>query len=303
MSLGRNDPCLCGSGKKYKKCCLPKDEKARHEISEESPDAAPGPQSGKGRNAPEREPDPITEAWQARLREFRAADYESGYELFSRTLDDPELMDGEMAFEMLSAMFSASARLEHRYRFDALIESLEERRPDAYLDEKPYFLKWRVTNALLAGRSELVSKLMLELAPLAEKDIDTFNRAEERVAYHGHLTALVDAMRVAWPGVKSSSNIVPWGIEEFCNRAIAYELLNYAGGISASNQTSPALVERLGFYSPVDANQLAAYLEDITDWPGKTWTMKDFQFAAPSQSRHFIVSAGSITRSPIPISR
>jgi predicted Zn-dependent protease len=23
---GRNDPCPCGSGKKYKKCCLPKDE-------------------------------------------------------------------------------------------------------------------------------------------------------------------------------------------------------------------------------------------------------------------------------------
>lgn len=24
--LGRNDPCHCGSGKKYKKCCLPKDD-------------------------------------------------------------------------------------------------------------------------------------------------------------------------------------------------------------------------------------------------------------------------------------
>jgi uncharacterized protein YecA (UPF0149 family) len=24
--IGRNDPCLCGSGKKYKKCCLDKDE-------------------------------------------------------------------------------------------------------------------------------------------------------------------------------------------------------------------------------------------------------------------------------------
>ncbi|MEK6589771.1 MAG: SEC-C metal-binding domain-containing protein [Nitrospinota bacterium] len=23
-TIGRNDPCLCGSGKKYKKCCLPK---------------------------------------------------------------------------------------------------------------------------------------------------------------------------------------------------------------------------------------------------------------------------------------
>jgi hypothetical protein len=27
-SLGRNDPCHCGSGKKYKQCCLAKDEAA-----------------------------------------------------------------------------------------------------------------------------------------------------------------------------------------------------------------------------------------------------------------------------------
>ena len=27
---GRNDPCPCGSGNKYKKCCLPKDEAAEH---------------------------------------------------------------------------------------------------------------------------------------------------------------------------------------------------------------------------------------------------------------------------------
>ncbi|MCC5890622.1 MAG: SEC-C domain-containing protein [Alkalibacterium sp.] len=27
--LGRNDPCHCGSGKKYKKCCLVKDEKMK----------------------------------------------------------------------------------------------------------------------------------------------------------------------------------------------------------------------------------------------------------------------------------
>jgi tetratricopeptide (TPR) repeat protein len=29
--LGRNDQCRCGSGKKYKKCCLPKDEAAAAE--------------------------------------------------------------------------------------------------------------------------------------------------------------------------------------------------------------------------------------------------------------------------------
>jgi hypothetical protein len=30
-TTGRNDPCPCGSGKKYKKCHLPADEAARHE--------------------------------------------------------------------------------------------------------------------------------------------------------------------------------------------------------------------------------------------------------------------------------
>jgi uncharacterized protein YecA (UPF0149 family) len=46
---GRNEPCRCGSGRKYKQCCLDKDEsearmtraKAAAEAPESSPDAAP----------------------------------------------------------------------------------------------------------------------------------------------------------------------------------------------------------------------------------------------------------------------
>jgi len=46
--LGRNEPCRCGSGRKYKQCCLDKDEsearvahaKAIAEAPESSPDAA-----------------------------------------------------------------------------------------------------------------------------------------------------------------------------------------------------------------------------------------------------------------------
>lgn len=32
LSIGRNDPCPCGSGKKYKKCCLPRNE--QRDLSE-----------------------------------------------------------------------------------------------------------------------------------------------------------------------------------------------------------------------------------------------------------------------------
>jgi hypothetical protein len=41
--IGRNEPCHCGSGKKYKKCCLEKDIKtereARYHIHVRDPNA------------------------------------------------------------------------------------------------------------------------------------------------------------------------------------------------------------------------------------------------------------------------
>jgi SEC-C motif-containing protein len=40
-SLGRNDPCHCGSGKKYKACCLAKDEAAAREARAKAAAEAP----------------------------------------------------------------------------------------------------------------------------------------------------------------------------------------------------------------------------------------------------------------------
>lgn len=37
MKIGRNDPCLCGSGKKYKKCCAMFQEKPQRKVPELPP--------------------------------------------------------------------------------------------------------------------------------------------------------------------------------------------------------------------------------------------------------------------------
>ena len=42
-SLGRNDPCHCGSGKKYKQCHLAQDEVAEREARAKAAEAAPAP--------------------------------------------------------------------------------------------------------------------------------------------------------------------------------------------------------------------------------------------------------------------
>ena len=41
MKTGRNDPCPCGSGKKYKHCCYAKDS-VKHELPPDEPEAEAG---------------------------------------------------------------------------------------------------------------------------------------------------------------------------------------------------------------------------------------------------------------------
>jgi hypothetical protein len=45
---GRNDPCHCGSGRKYKHCCLEKDEAAAREARAKAAEAAPQPAAEEG---------------------------------------------------------------------------------------------------------------------------------------------------------------------------------------------------------------------------------------------------------------
>jgi hypothetical protein len=281
---GRNDPCHCGSGKKYKKCCLAKDEEARQAAKAEL-EATTGFESTKEDNTSRKETDPHIEAFNARLIDFETADYEGKFNIFIRTLDDSELMDGEMAFEMLHDLFRYTIEHGERHRFDALVRGLRERLPETYAAEASFFLSWLITNALVEDRSADVACLFLELASLAGKDIDIFNRAEEMIAYYGQLPVLVDSMRLALPAVKSSSDVVPWGIDEFCNRAISYELLHFADQTPDPSVQSERLLEQLEFYSVIDPKQVAEYFAHLSNQHPKLWTMDDFVISPPHRNR------------------
>ena len=49
--LGRNEPCHCGSGRKYKKCCLEKDAGRLRSEREAGPITAGGTVGGRGSTA------------------------------------------------------------------------------------------------------------------------------------------------------------------------------------------------------------------------------------------------------------
>jgi SEC-C motif len=51
VNTKRNDPCPCGSGRKYKQCCLAKDEAAEREALEIASRRADNPFAGGGATA------------------------------------------------------------------------------------------------------------------------------------------------------------------------------------------------------------------------------------------------------------
>jgi hypothetical protein len=61
-SIGRNDPCHCGSGRKYKQCCLDKDQAAEREARAKEagetplPAAEPAPAARPPRKLATRQP-------------------------------------------------------------------------------------------------------------------------------------------------------------------------------------------------------------------------------------------------------
>ncbi len=141
MKTGRNELCPCGSGKKYKKCCLSKDQAAepaqpslRSILASAStnavpkkPDivALPHTMAPAGRTAaPPAPPDPIAERAEQLWNEFESESEERRIAMFLESLEDTEVMTDEMAFEMLGCLHSDATKRGDRRRFAELVGAL-----------------------------------------------------------------------------------------------------------------------------------------------------------------------------------
>jgi hypothetical protein len=289
MKINRNDPCHCGSGKKYKKCCLEKDQKMQRSQQVQKPFEDPNqlpepedllksllpeesPQSAKPDRA--KDPDPHTEALDARWEEFLEQDYEGQIAIFLKTLEEPELMDEEMAFEMLNEIYHKAAEFHQYHRYDALVEQLRERLPKVYHENAPYYLENCISNAVITGRFDRIPVLMDELTLLAHKDIDIFNKVVDQLTYYGQLSVLVQAFETAWPRVKKSPHIVPWGVDEFAVKTVKFLIFDYLEQHGADPSGHPELFERIKSNSELEPERITP-----------RWSRQDFTFDVKLRSR------------------
>jgi tetratricopeptide (TPR) repeat protein len=135
MSAGRNDPCPCGSGKKYKKCCLAKDE--AQPVSVGSPEMQPP--SGMF----ESELDWLSNS---ALDAIEAEKFEEAENLCRRLLSEhPDMPDGHDRMAMLrEAQGRFTEAAEH---YGAVLE-LMRRDPEAFGPEPVEYIEERRRRAL-----------------------------------------------------------------------------------------------------------------------------------------------------------
>jgi hypothetical protein len=302
MKPSRNDPCPCGSGKKYKKCCLAKDEAAAPSYVPaprpwaEEPVAAAGatdrdtqlPSAPKPASdpAPPEEPDPLREKRDQWWKEFQAADFEGRVNRFKTALDQPDLLDDDVAFESLNFIRRTANGPEQRERFNAVVDEFRKRSLHLYESARSYYLSWRVEDAVQEGNVGVAADVVREMADSPRTDIDLFHHQLDMLAYQGRLSDLVDVMRRAWPWIKDSKQIVPWAVDGYAQRGGHYEMFAHIVERGDASPDDPELVDRMRPFLPdIDPEKLGDYLDLLQGRDGRQWQLADMHMGPGSKRR------------------
>ena len=201
--------------------------------------------------------------------------------VFLRTLDDNELMDDEAAFEMLSALHEDAVAQGERERFARMVQILAERRPGVYQENSGTYISWQLVDALAEGRSDVLA-LTQALAAKADRNLHAVNLAMAALAYHGHLVPIVEALRIGWPLVRESDDIMGWAISEFSQAGISHEIYAHLEGTSSADPTDGALLERIRYFvEEPRLEHVAQFIADVSGNGDDAWTIADFTLSPP----------------------
>lgn len=293
----RNDPCPCGSGLKYKKCCLPKDLAARSQRMDEARRVEPPEPELPAQNqvdAPGFEVpidaalsasapaiDPLIQRGDDFLEALFAASYADKWDLFSNTLaTEPEILDAHIVFEATNELLSPAIEAGEWRRFAQLLDQIEVAAPQAFQEELGFMLEWRSQIALIEGDDVAAASWFAQLASVADTVPDHFHRVAKELAYHGKLDALYEGMRRAQPVFAESEKLEEWVQSEFAAEMgdveVAYMLRENPNLLP----DDPTLLRHFEQYElSLDPEQFAKALEYRTGRRMPDWTVADFERA------------------------
>ena len=290
MKTKRNNPCPCGSGLKYKKCCMSRDDERAAENPDLIEGASESPPGTEAITAPPprgsikpsaqssvRAADPEEIRWMKFKSRWESVDYEGRIAMYTEAFsDDERMVDPDEAWELLSDLYVQTIEHGQRDRYDALTDALREHRPEVYARDEMFHLRRRIANALASGRFEDVAPLARAVGESGSKDPDIFFRVIDQLMYHGRISELIDMLRLARAWVSDTGELTPWGLDELNNTSCRAELLDHMRQHAPVQPDDPALLERLRLHVDPDPELVAERLGRLTGTADSQWTLADF---------------------------
>jgi hypothetical protein len=253
---GRNEPCPCGSGKKYKKCCLDKDQ-AEMRAQSEARKLLPLVNDDAWPDEPQEWDDgPYTEEFYSR---FYSADFAERLALFQVLVSQRQGAAGDL-FDLFASLQESATDSMARRELNRILVEIRRGRPDCWEHDLGYYANFFLVNALTLGETDEIRDYFLEASGQPARHIDLYDHTIDLLAYHGRHQELAEGLRVALPLVEKAGNRMPWVADNIASCLIDCEMLSWleADPTGADFLALQRIVEKI--QPKIDAGNLRTYV-------------------------------------------
>jgi hypothetical protein len=297
LKLGRNDPCHCGSGAKYKRCHLAEDEArglepavahAAASLGETLPNPLDAPLPLPVLPARPEQPAPpeYDEELDPLFERIQAVEYDELLPLADELLSQRDL-DRELAFELMDRLRADLVERGERERFGVLLEQLRAGSPNAYAADTVWYLSWLIEDAVFAREYERLPELTEPLADAALQSIDEFMQVVDLLRFHGQTEPLITMMSAVWPAIRQSPDLLESLADEFATVLILLILgrhLDRGGEPRLDDPVLHAELDPLQVWETLNADRMQLLLTALAE-PGREWQAADFSHHGKSEEQ------------------
>lgn len=271
--IGRNDPCPCGSNKKYKYCCWPKEFDEIREVKDISQKKNEENIEAKDAGAASSE-----SLWWKQYS--KAKNLEDRLGLLTETIDSPEEINPEECLDALELLIDDLAMAG---RYDEAIEmlsNLKTNKPHTYNEILEYVDENLVYLLLRSKRWQELEKNLSSFIANPDKYIDSLFEVLKVIQIHNQYHTASRTMDKVYRKIQKSENITPWAKDEFdemlCSNIIFEYMSSHDSGKKKTEKTLFQRVKKYGKISKEYKARLRKMIKTLSGERQRRWELSQF---------------------------
>lgn len=293
--IGRNDPCPCGSGKKYKKCCLRGNEEKeiqdRNLIPRNNSDKPDGDRFLETDNSFE-EDESADETMRTIGRYKKIKSTDEMLEFAKGVLTEEKELYADFAIEIIDPIHNRLGSEGRHKEAVELFALLFEKQKDVYDDVCSVFDKMLIYHHIFLNDLSGMETVLQRFHPAVDRFIDDYFEVLTALECSGHWIAALDSCRQVQQKVLSSNEIMQFGKEELQEKLTLLTFFEYLFTEGKHFKSRGELFEAVRGYSGdrIETKHYQRILDILEGNERTSWGVDDFNYDENGFKNFFYLS-------------